>query len=648
MEEFWTRRRAVVALWILFALAVALRLPGFENSLAPDEAYSYDEYIRPGLHRFLFEMYQCNNQPLNSLAAWASSRLLGSDADWMLRLPAFLAAMALLPVAYLFSKRAFGGRGPALAAVLVLTVHLSHITYSTNFRSYSLVMLFALLTTWQLAAHLSRPRWLLLAGMALTSFCMAYSHVVALLLYAGWGLALAVDYLLRGRRDGWFARPTLFATLGGGGALGVGLALTSIAYSPAFSLPMAMVARVFTGEWPVDAFAFVSGAEQTRWLPFDHFTSLITTGTGLWFWAFATLALAGCIAALIRGNATAGVLLAVLAGPVIALLVTGLKIEPRYSLTLVPIFACAYAGGAAWLASMAPAGAARAIALAFLLGVFSMVSLFPYATNFERATADIACVDGDTKGAISEIAQRAGDGDILLLGEPGNATFDHYADKLYNRFHPAVLPATGPVRIWTPHLHTLRGHDWSSAYGMGQRPADTQREDVLYVDAQLADFRQASLPPLATLTPGDLMGSPTAWTLWHAEGGSTPISIDPATGTVSIAQPAGFAFSRVRSPSVPCAPGRLVSMQVWVKCPRDVGDIRARLYFEGAANAFTIQSTTREPRPNAPVPEGWHLLHLDALAAGKTVYMEIEWRGHFPQAESIGIGNAALWLDGAP
>jgi 4-amino-4-deoxy-L-arabinose transferase-like glycosyltransferase len=189
----------------LFALAI--RVPLLFRPMRTDEAATFLYYASRPLTIGLSVYGSPNNHVLHTLLVHATYRLFG-PAEWALRLPALLAGVALVPLAFLAARTLGAGRG-LLAAALVATWPLL-VDYSTDARGYTLVCAFTLVTL--LAATRLRQRGettsVLLFAIAgalglwtvpvmlypfamLTVWALASPHWRRALVAAGLGVALA-------------------------------------------------------------------------------------------------------------------------------------------------------------------------------------------------------------------------------------------------------------------------------------------------------------------------------------------------------------------------------------------------------------------------------------------------------------------------
>jgi len=119
---------------------------------------------------------------------------------WVLRLPAFLAGVLMIPAMYITARRFFSS-GQALAAAALIAVTPSFINYSVNARGYTLIFLFALLLTnfaGILVAYQSKPA---LIAFGLTTVLGLYTIPIFLYPMAGISLWVVMTYLVT--KESW-------------------------------------------------------------------------------------------------------------------------------------------------------------------------------------------------------------------------------------------------------------------------------------------------------------------------------------------------------------------------------------------------------------------------------------------------------------
>jgi 4-amino-4-deoxy-L-arabinose transferase-like glycosyltransferase len=185
--------RSHFALLAVLLCGAILRIADLNSPVSYDEAYTYVAFVRQGWFGILSDYSLPNNHILHSLLVKISTGLLGNH-PWSLRLPAFLAGMAVIPLVYLLGKRLFNSAIALTASALVAWLP-AIIHYDTAARGYSLVSLFTLLA-WLLgflALETGRLRYWL--GLSI-SIALGFFTVPTMALPAGgiylWVLAEAL------------------------------------------------------------------------------------------------------------------------------------------------------------------------------------------------------------------------------------------------------------------------------------------------------------------------------------------------------------------------------------------------------------------------------------------------------------------------
>jgi uncharacterized membrane protein len=136
-------------------LAALLRLPWLEaDSLWFDEAATWWIADRPFAAMWA-DALRDNYPPLYTLITWATVHLFGSG-EWVLRLPAALFGVALVPMVYVLGARC-GGRTAGLIAALLIALSAFHVWYSLEARMYSLLALASCAYSWAALRDLQQP-----------------------------------------------------------------------------------------------------------------------------------------------------------------------------------------------------------------------------------------------------------------------------------------------------------------------------------------------------------------------------------------------------------------------------------------------------------------------------------------------------------
>jgi len=134
----------MTALVLLTLVAALLRIPLLTRPMGADESASFLYYASHPLPVSLTIYGSPNNHILHSVLMRLSFLLFGRE-EWALRLPAFLAGVALVPLTYL-AARALSERGALIAAAFSAAAPVL-IDYSTDARGYTLLCCFVLLCT---------------------------------------------------------------------------------------------------------------------------------------------------------------------------------------------------------------------------------------------------------------------------------------------------------------------------------------------------------------------------------------------------------------------------------------------------------------------------------------------------------------------
>jgi hypothetical protein len=154
----WTRIRLAARetppldfalLAIFFAIGAWLRVRELNNPIGTDEAASWLYYASKPLIVGVTIWSSPNNHLLNTLLMHLSGAMFG-PVEWALRLPAFVAGLALIPLAYATS-RVFYRRGALIATGIVATSPVV-VAYSTDGRGYAMLAAFALIAAMAMAS----------------------------------------------------------------------------------------------------------------------------------------------------------------------------------------------------------------------------------------------------------------------------------------------------------------------------------------------------------------------------------------------------------------------------------------------------------------------------------------------------------------
>jgi hypothetical protein len=216
--------RALLALCVIFAAALVVRVIALGEPMRYDESVTYVQFVRPAWQTTVSSYPYPNNHVFFSLLA----KLTSAGAPfrpWAIRLPALLAGLATIPLTYAVG-RALSTRLVGLLAAALVAASTPLVLFSANARGYSLVtalFLALLLLALRLRAKHSSVGWVLFSLLAAIGF---YTIPIMLYPYGVIGTWLVLD-AYRHRRSsstrvlGWFA----LASIAAGG-------LAAIAYLP--------------------------------------------------------------------------------------------------------------------------------------------------------------------------------------------------------------------------------------------------------------------------------------------------------------------------------------------------------------------------------------------------------------------------------
>ncbi|MEA2397425.1 MAG: hypothetical protein QOK25_981 [Thermoleophilaceae bacterium] len=183
----------------LAALAAIVVVGAIVRVLLVNEPMRYDEsytFVTYATHpaSFITTTYDFpNNHILHTLAVHYAWRVLGNHV-WVVRLPALLAGIALIPATYL-AGRALYGRAAALWAAALAAGFATLIDFSVDARGYTMGITLALLALWLAAGLLDggRPwRWPAFAVCCALAVYTVPTIAYAIATVAAWTAAVAL------------------------------------------------------------------------------------------------------------------------------------------------------------------------------------------------------------------------------------------------------------------------------------------------------------------------------------------------------------------------------------------------------------------------------------------------------------------------
>jgi hypothetical protein len=255
-------RLSWLALGLLTLGGTALRLAYLWQPMRYDEAYSFLVFAVQPFDFIISDYHVPNNHVLHSLWMAIAYRLFGIE-PWVVRLPALLGGILLIPAAWLVARSLYD-RWTALLSAGLVAVSSYLVEYATDGRGYTLLALFGLLVV-GLAAYLrrrsSRLAWMLLVLCAALGF-----YTVPVMLYP-FGAALAwlgLSWLLKDTPP-QSRRAFPLYLLAAGMAAGLLAALLYLPILRAYGL-QALVGNRFVSPLPWDEFtAALPGSLNAAW-----------------------------------------------------------------------------------------------------------------------------------------------------------------------------------------------------------------------------------------------------------------------------------------------------------------------------------------------------------------------------------------------
>lgn len=137
---------SAAALGLIIALALIFRLRDINGLMTHDESYTFVVYASTSIFNIVTNYQLPNNHVLNSLLIFLFTHWFGIR-PWVIRLPALLAGLFMIPATYALAKAIYD-KYAALLSALIVAVLPGAVGYSTTGRGYTLIGLFTLLTLW--------------------------------------------------------------------------------------------------------------------------------------------------------------------------------------------------------------------------------------------------------------------------------------------------------------------------------------------------------------------------------------------------------------------------------------------------------------------------------------------------------------------
>ena len=128
-----------LVLTCIISASIAIRLAYVNLPIRFDEAFTHNQFASTGFSSIFANYDHVNNHPLNSYLVAIAVSMFGSG-EWVIRLPALLAGLALTGAIYLVTRSLYNDR-VALIATALTGASYPLIQFSTNGRGYSLLTL---------------------------------------------------------------------------------------------------------------------------------------------------------------------------------------------------------------------------------------------------------------------------------------------------------------------------------------------------------------------------------------------------------------------------------------------------------------------------------------------------------------------------
>lgn len=175
----YENRTHVYFLIIFMLVGVGLRSFFLFQPMRHDEAFTFTNYASKPIWIALSNYSFPNNHLFHTLCVHIVYLIFGNQ-QWALRLPAFIASVAVLPAVYFLAKSLYN-KHAALITTALLVISSALIEYSTNARGYALIIcffIFALLLANYLRHTHNRVAWLFMSCLSAIGF-----YTVPVMLY---------------------------------------------------------------------------------------------------------------------------------------------------------------------------------------------------------------------------------------------------------------------------------------------------------------------------------------------------------------------------------------------------------------------------------------------------------------------------------
>jgi len=189
LRDEWARERSALPLLAAMTLlAFACRLPLLFTGIWRDEGSTFFDVTAPTVARMLREISATELTPPGFFLVMRGWVTLFGTSETMLKIPAFVCGVALVPATYALA-RALGPRGPALLAAGFAAFSLTALTLSSEARAYtSCALLGAVAVTLGLRYLGPDGGWASLAAYVCAGSALVYVHYTGVVLIASFAL----------------------------------------------------------------------------------------------------------------------------------------------------------------------------------------------------------------------------------------------------------------------------------------------------------------------------------------------------------------------------------------------------------------------------------------------------------------------------
>jgi hypothetical protein len=387
--------------------------------------------------------------------------------------------------------------------------------------------------------------------------------------------------------------------------------------------------------------------------------------TGAFFWAASALALIGLAVYLLRRNYTAGICLAGILCPILSYLIFNLKLEPRYTLVIMPFFTMAFVAGVVCVAEavgrLAAQSSTRGFVSGFLRGAtfcaltaLFWVSMLPlYQGDFLHGAPALACSFNDYKSVAKYLGEHVEKDDVVQYRNGIYFPVSHYLSRyVFPRQQPSS-PPSNKLSVWFLAIQSGMGDlEWMlPEYSFTQESAFF---NCYLWRARLVapDLKRAPLPPLRLDTK---MLPPEQLRPWTLEGMSTQIVLNAYSNAANSSEeilevdgPRRSSYWAAVSPAQPCQPKRLTVLNAEIRGGTDRQSVGIFLRFYDEKKALVEEWPMRVPSAGQPENSpDWQRFRLGILApiGARTVSAGI-WISQRPGPGAlVAFRNVELWLD---